>query len=550
MAVAFLVIGAYRPFLVLPVAGAAAAALALATSRTIRSPGRPGPTVLAGAIAFVSWATNTIWSGQYLDSNLDPGTYANAGLWLRGNPTLRIPAPFEVFGSAIPSLIASAPGWPYADGNVYAQGNHGLPALLAAGAWIGGTGGLFRVNALLGAATLLALFALARRLVPGWWAVLPVIVLAVSQPFISIARAQYSEPLAAVCILGGLALTAAAVDRARPWAFALAGFVTGAACLARPDCYLAGVAVIVAAAAASRANTRRWAPLLAGLGGWAVPAALGTLDLLRLSPRYIDGLGERIGFQLALLAVYGVGAAVAIVRRQPGAALPPDGSRNPPARHRNRAAVAAAGTILLVAAGLASRPLWREQHVTLASPGMAGLQRRMGLPIDPSRSYGELSVTWHSWYFGWPVIAVGVIGLAALTADAIRRSRRARAGILAAGLVYSAAYLARPSINGFHVWAMRRFVPLVIPKLLIGCAFILAVVARRSRTGLLLASGAAVVAIAIPAVVTVPLFTIRDNTPALAQFRTQCAAIGDRAAVISLDLSAHRASRTLIGLCG
>jgi hypothetical protein len=196
-----------------------------------------------------------------------------------------------------------------------------------------------------------------------------------------------------------------------------------------------------------------------------------------------------------------------------------------------------------------SRPLWLEQHAKRDSTYIANLQSTRGVTVEAARSYGERSVSWLAWYFGWPTVVLGLLGVALLTWAAVR-GRWEWAGPLAVVLVYAALFLWRPSVVPVQIWAMRRYVAIVIPGLLVGAAFALAWLSGRGRAASVVSLVLAAVCVAIPAVVLAPVFRVRDNTPALEQARALCDAVGDDAAVIMLDPTANLTSRTLAGMCG
>jgi hypothetical protein len=356
---------------------------------------------------------------------------------------------------------------------------------------------------------LLALFAFSRRFVPGWWSVLPVAIAAVSQPFTAHTRTTYTEPLAATLILGGLALLVPAVQRASPGRLAVAGFVTGAACLTRPDCYFGVIGVVVAGAIAARrarAPGERWRLLLAPSLGWAVPAFIGTVDLYVLSRVYFNALRGEIAAQLAVGVLLLVAAAVAVAL--PWRATDPEVA----ASRRRMLGIGAGVAVVAAAIFFASRPLWHEQHGR-RNVAFGGLQKGLLGIEEPTRTYGENTVRWMAWYFGWPTVLAGVIGIALLVAITLRKPRLEWAGPLAVVLADAALYLWRPSITPYHVWASRRYVPIVIPGLIVGAAFALAALARRSRLGWGGALVLAAVAVAFPAATLAPSWssTARRN---------------------------------------
>ncbi len=85
------------------------------------------------------------------------------------------------------------------------------------------------------------------------------------------------------------------------------------------------------------------------------------------------------------------------------------------------------------------------------------------MPIDPSRSYDEQSINWISWYLGWPAVILACLaGLYAIRTAF--RERFAPIVLVTAVIAVSAAlYLNVVSIGPDQIWAMRRFLPVVLP---------------------------------------------------------------------------------------
>ncbi len=80
------------------------------------------------------------------------------------------------------------------------------------------------------------------------------------------------------------------------------------------------------------------------------------------------------------------------------------------------------------------------------------------------------TVVWLSWYVSWPVLMLAAIGLAwRLGAGLSGRGRAARESALALVLlaVVGLHYLYDPLEPGLHIWSMRRFVPVVLPLLML-----------------------------------------------------------------------------------
>ncbi len=114
------------------------------------------------------------------------------------------------------------------------------------------------------------------------------------------------------------------------------------------------------------------------------------------------------------------------------------------------------------------------------------------------------TVVWLSWYVSWPVLMLAAIGLAWRLGPCLRgrgRAEREPALALVLLLVVGLHYLHDPHEPGWHVWSMRRFVPVVLPLLMLFVS--LAVAALVGRVALprrrIVAAGIAAVLVGLVA---------------------------------------------------
>jgi Dolichyl-phosphate-mannose-protein mannosyltransferase len=536
VAMVALQVGHLRPLVVLPLGLLAAAVTAwsvgLSRPEPLRGAGWLDGMALLLVLGFA--ALNLRYSAQIIDVFRDPGVYAITGQWLARHGSLPIPVQPEVFGG-VPGVSFYSAGFdPLATaGAVHPQFSNLLPGLLAVGGWLGGERFLLKVNPVLAALALLSLYGLARQYVGRAWALVPLVALGVSLPQLQFSRGTYSEPATMLLVLGGLALLREAQRRDRVPAYALAGLVLGAGVLARVDgfFYLLAVPVVAAAelvGAPPGRRGRRLGRVGALLVGVAVPATVAMANLVHLSPAYLRGLDAEVGMiAVAAGAVTVVGvAAVALCWTT---SLP---RRVAAARWLPTAGAAA---VVLVGAVGASRPLWQVGRTPDAPRSqtdyIAFLQAAGGFVADGSRSYAEQTLAWLSWYWGPLVVVLGVAGTALAVRRLLARGDRALVAPLAMFLSASLLYLTAPSIVPDQVWAMRRYLPVVIPGFLVASVAALAPLARRGRAGqvvaLLLAGGL----VLFPAAGSARLVTLREGVPQLAEVGHLCAALPADAAV-------------------
>jgi hypothetical protein len=107
--------------------------------------------------------------------------------------------------------------------------------------------------------------------------------------------------------------------------------------------------------------------------------------------------------------------------------------------------------------------------------------------VDGNRNYAEDSLTWVSWYTGWPTLVLAGAALALLTRYAVLGRRDPVSGttatrwVLGLGLpvVSALSVLWSPGITPDHPWADRRLVPTVLPVVALLAVWAVAAATRR-----------------------------------------------------------------------
>jgi hypothetical protein len=494
----------------------------------------------AGAVVFAAgWlAYNLNYTAQDVYTTRDPATYTITGRWLVNHASAVIHTYPDVFGTPAHGEVASGSFAAVGAGTLNAQGNHLLPAVLGFTGAIFGSGAIFKTNVVIGALALVVLFGLGRRLVNGPVALLAMIAFGISMPFIYVSRDTYTEPLTMLFLLGALSL----LHRAnRTWLvrdFALAGLAAGSAAMVRIDSYpalagfVAAALVFVAVAPPSRrtAALARAGALLAGAG---LTALLGWLDLVRLSRQYYGSLhGTIITSLIGLLAAVIVAPPLAWLSWRPAV-------RAWLTRLSVRVALARGLVLVLcvVFLALALRPLWQTTYGP-RNLNLENMQRTSGVAVDGTRTYHEQTVHWLALYVGWPTVVAAVLGYAWMLVRLLRERRYDVAGVLALGLSMSSLYLWNSEIAPDQPWAMRRYVPVVLPLVVLAAAFGLRELWRVRRRRLVLrplVAAAVVFGLVFTAVTTHPMRHVREEYPQLTQLHALCAGIGSDGAVLMLD---------------
>lgn len=533
-------LGQLRPWLVLPAAGVAFALL----WRHRLEPLEPTRTALVGGlvalVGTVVWAVVQVrLSGENIVVDRDPAVYALTGIWLTDHPSVAVPMTDALRASSgIDTAGTVALGFGRSVDPLRPEANHTVPGLVATVGWAGGVRAVLAANVAIASVALLAFYAALRRLVGPAWALVAPATLALSMPMLNVARSTYSEPLALAMACGTVAVLAVTLARddwaARRAPFVLAGLFAGAVALARVDGGLVLVGAVLAVGAAGALRPVPWRAGRAAL--WCVAGTgtallgLGLLDLAVNSGRYLTRSRESAGVVAIVLALaLAVGVSAWLLRS----------SRLPAwvARHQPQLA-AVAGTLTAAAAlVLLSRPLWLQARNFAGSPGFeADIERYQaaeGLAPDGARSYDELTLSWVSWYLGWPAVLLGLAGVVAMVVVAVRRRRLSLLAVLLPLGVPALVYLVYPNITPDHVWAMRRLLVGAVPLLLVGVTFVLAEAARRSRPLLVLALAVAAVVLVWPTTTFSGLYGVRDRAGQLAEAQAGCATIRDGRVVVA-----------------
>jgi hypothetical protein len=435
------------------------------TAPVARLGGARAAAIGVGVLAAAWIALNAHFASEHVLSDRDPGIYVWLGRWLADHGSVLVEKHSHLFAGTggfeeqCPVTCNAGPGRGF-----YVQFLHLLPATFAAGAWLGGSALMLKVNAIAGGISLLAFYAFATRIVRPLVALGAALALAVNFVQVYFARDAYSEILAQLFLFGGLFVlwdARATWDSRRA---VLAGLLLGATCMARIDSFVylipLGGYVLGELALAEVRERRRFA--LAVGGGVALTAALGAVDLLAFSRGYYHIESSElhaVWLGIALTLALGV-AAVVLARRRPQI-------RALALRLAPRGATAAAlGVAALGLFAYLVRP--HLGHVTGAHNGALGVvQSHQGVPLEPTRTYGEQTVVWLGWYLGPVALLAGLAGLALAVREVMLGRRPALAPFAGVALVISALYVARPSIFPTQVWAMRRFLPVTIPALLV-----------------------------------------------------------------------------------
>ncbi len=434
----------------------------------------------------VAWfVVNLAFAGEVLLVQRDPGFLTLEGVWLtsHADPSIPIRSAADVAAGNPDVRVISDAFWRFGD-EIHAQGAKTFPGLLAVVGWVFGLRGVLMGNLLIGALGLLAVYDVARRLISPRWGLVPVAALALSTPMIYFSRSAFTEPTNIVLTFGGLAVLWSAFRDPRLARFALGGAMVGATALSRIDGAAVSAGLIlglgVVAAVSGPADRRaRITGLVVASAAALLMVGLGYVDLALHSAGYLADHRSLYVQLLALLGACLVAAGVLIV------VLRWERLRSWLAARRGPLGTVAAGLVVAAAVVLASRPLWMQRNLIEPGSGqawfIAAAQKAAGDPVDGTRSYDEMTVTWLGWYLGPLTLILAVAGTALLLRRSIVGWRPEVLVLLATLGIPALLYLIRPAITPDHIWAMRRFLPAVIPAALVLAGWTLPRIHRAAR---------------------------------------------------------------------
>jgi len=334
----------------------------------------------------------------------------------------------------------------------------GWPVWLAIAHSIFGLEGLYNANAAIFAFGGL-LFFLITRCVAG-----PVIGMAATLLLFALPSSLWisgmslSEPLAMTLLLS-LPLLAISGARAR---WPMAGIML-AAVLVRIDTAIAAPAVMAAAllgVLASSSSARIGAAReIIFTQGLAVTAAFLAYGLF--FPRYFDATFDFI----ALVTSVSIALVLSAWKLAPAIAVPIGRLLNAPSTRL----IVIAVLVLLFAYAAKIRPTLEPFGIIPA-----------GLGLDGTRDFREESVRNLATYLSWPLVIIGLLGVAwSIWHRWWSRRRLFRPLLLVLGVAPALLYLWVPHIAPDHPWAFRRFLPIVVPYVILFAAVFVATCARR-----------------------------------------------------------------------
>ena len=342
---------------------------------------------------------------------------------------------------------------------------HFVPATLALAVGLGGTAAIFNVTPLIAIVSLVVIAAAAHRALGPAAAALTALLLTANAMQVWQAKMPSTEIPMQLVVSGALLAILLSMTTAWTGASFLAGVFVGATFLIRPDGFLvvalaAGFCAVVIAL--GRADRRVWA----GLAGSVVTLPFAAYTAYGPQEAYSEtnGVPSLPVLGGAILLVLG-GAFVAqrFLESPRGGAV---------RRRAGRMDLRIAGGVVVLLAVVVGVLAWNRESWFGPTMGMFGDR--------PIPTYNERNLLWLSYFVTVPGLFLMVGGLAVL---GFRRRWSALAWVLVTpGIAVLPIYLYESRISPRLMWWVRRYVPLVLPALLILVAVALVWwMSRRSR---------------------------------------------------------------------
>ncbi|MGH9212803.1 MAG: glycosyltransferase family 39 protein [Acidimicrobiales bacterium] len=403
-------------------------------------------TLVAAGVAFLP-------GFPYAYADKDPGVYVTHAFAIARGGDVAVPDEIEQHGlDESTGSRTSFPGaWPaYRDDDATtSQFYHYISALMATADDIGGPRALFNLTPVLAMLSVVLIVLAARRAAGTSVAAITALLLVSSM--IQVWQAKYpSSEMPAQLILSGVLLAAVlAMDRRWAGGGFIAGLLLGVGFLTRPDgfLYILLAAAVAALVIAVGHADRRLVALGIGLG-ITLPGALWNAYQLRRSYSEINSVPGPILLLAACIALIAGGFAVRAVQRRRRFDLLALAAR----RHQLIGAAAAAlfGLVLLV--------LWNRNTLF----GQSYLANGFTGVIEPNLN--EFNLRWLSLYISLPGLALMWFGFGV---TALRRPKPSLYLLLLPGTLLLPLYIWEARVSLRMMWWVRRYVPAVLPAIML-----------------------------------------------------------------------------------
>ncbi|MBI3765203.1 MAG: hypothetical protein HY277_01700 [Ignavibacteriales bacterium] len=401
--------------------------------------------IILAAISYLAFPQGSI------NGERDTGVYASEGIFIANHGTMDVPYPYSPADSALLNPVFEGfPGFYKTQPTMTMQFAHLFPVWLAEAYGSFGLEGLIRLNGVLAVLAVCVFYGFCARVMPRSFALTAALLFAFNPGQMWLARVTLTEIMAQLVVWSGLSVWLLALNEKDVVLARVAGFILGVSAIVRVDGFLV-VPLLFAANVLFRftagENDPRTSKIWLALYSSLIPVAfLALVYFVLFSNPYFSALAK----QVRLIGIMSL-AGVLVLLIVTWARLD---------RFRVRkfsTAIIVLGCVTMVT--LAVYAYWIRPHgepfSVISWPGH---------PLDGTRDYRENSLVNLAPYVSPVVIWLAVAGWCFLfwkIIQSVEHTKLATAFVLLTGS--SLAYLWNPSIAPDHFWAIRRFMPVIIP---------------------------------------------------------------------------------------
>jgi hypothetical protein len=402
--------------------------------------------VAAGCIAYFS-------SGDHIYGGRDQGFYTNLAIWMADHGKTVVDFPLQLSDPTLKQGLAkgfTASGLYLDSGRIVSQFSHAYPAWLAQAHAVAGHSGMAAFNGFLAASCALLFFALARCVMRPVPALLATAFLAFSPAQIWISRITLTELLAQQAFLAMSLMIVWAVRRRCPRLAVAGGLTAASVFLVRIDGMVLLPPLFVGTALALLLENRDL-PVASSIFRKIVTCALGAFALC-LAYYWIDTRPYLAGFANAIEAAVVLSVAAGLIglqiRRETADRLGP----------LFRSLVPRVAFVAVLLALFAWAYFVRPRH----DVSLAGFR---DMPALAASKLFAANALWNLGQYLSPVVLFA--GAAGFSLFVLARRMPLRLisfiPVAAVWLAYAVLMVQDPRISADHPWAVRRFVPVVLP---------------------------------------------------------------------------------------
>jgi hypothetical protein len=400
---------------------------------------------------------NLLFPAETLVITRDEGIYANHGIYISNHGKMDIPYPWpaedeDIFADASHAFY----GFYQTKPNLTVPYSHFFPVWLAQAYSTLGHHGLFRFNALIALLSFGVFYGFCRALMPEAFAVAATLFFAFNPSEIWISRTSLTENLAQLFIWSGLFLFSYALKNDDKKMARWAGLFLGGATLARIDCFtllpfliIAHVAHRISEGQKDKKSSLIWSafyqvmlPLIAvSIGYYMIDSRTYFVELLPF--------WRKIAILIAIafiVLVFTAGRVLKVVGRLATS---------------NSAQIAAGVLVIFFAVYF-----YYVRPINALWNGMSDVIKEYHGVAYGFRgiSFADFSLINLAQYLSPVVVFSAFLGWFIIVRSAMRSGEnRYLLPIVTVFAGYACAYLWDPSISPGHFWAVRRFVPVIVP---------------------------------------------------------------------------------------